>query len=214
MIKKLTISFFSLFLFFYVPAQERTFQLWNLNNIEVKLTDKTKVGVAEKIHFTPQSGSIDLKLGDIAVKRIVNSWFETGLAGRILLIRREDGWLQENRPMVFGNFSGNLGKLKLDFSNRIEYRMYKTLNDHFRYREMLSAELYPFVAQWFSVYVAEEGFVRIDNENFHLARIYAGTKMFCCNAFEMKLYYVLEKNKKADVWHTSDIVGMNLSIDL
>lgn len=214
MIKKLFFFFFSLLYFYCAMAQERTFQLWNLNNVEVKLTDKTKFGVTEKIHFTPQSGSIDLKLGDIAVKRIVNSWFETGLAGRILLIRKEDGWLQENRPMVFGNFSGDLGKVKFDFSNRIEYRMYKTLKDHFRYREMLSAELCPFVAPWFSVYIAEEGFVRIDNEKFHLARMYAGTKMLCCNAFEMKLYYVLEKNKKADIWHTSDIVGMNLSIDL
>lgn len=212
--KGLTFLFFSLLLFFGATAQERIFQLWNLNNVEVKLSEKTKIGVTEKIHFTPQSGNIDLKFGDVSVKRTVNAWFEAGLTGRILLIRKEDGWLQENRPMVFGNFSKNLGKLKLDFSNRFEYRMYKTLNDHFRYREMFSAELPPFSTNWLKFYIAEEGFLRFDNQRIHLARFYAGTKMQCCNTLEMKFYYVLEKNKKANFWNTADVVGMNLSFDL
>lgn len=195
-------------------SQERTFQLWNLNNLEVNLSEKTKIGVTEKIHFNPQSGSIDLKLGDISFKRIFNSWFEAGAVGRILLIRKEDGWLQENRPMIFGNFSKDAGQIELEFSNRFEYRMYKTLADHFRYRQMLTAELPLFAGQWVSAYISEEGFVRFDNEKLHLARLYAGTKLKCSNTFEMKFYYVLEKNKKADIWRTSDVIGMNLSIDL
>ena len=214
MTKRLNILLFTLLFNFSVLSQERTFQLWNLNNLEVNLSEKTKIGVTEKIHFTPQSGSIDLKLGDVSVKRIFNSWFEAGAVGRILLIRKEDGWLQENRPMIFGNFSKNVGQFELEFSNRFEYRMYKTLADHFRYRQMLTAELPLFAGQWVSAYISEEGFVRFDNENVHLARLYAGTKLKCSNTFEMKLYYVLEKNKQADIWHTSDIVGMNLSIDL
>ncbi|WP_372949037.1 DUF2490 domain-containing protein [Mariniphaga sp.] len=214
MTKRLTILLFTLLFNFSVLSQERTFQLWNLNNLEVNLSEKTKIGVTEKIHFNPQSGSIDLKLGDISFKRILNSWFEAGAVGRILLIRKEDGWLQENRLMIFGNFSKDAGKIELEFSNRFEYRMYKTLADHFRYRQMLTAELPLFAGQWVSAYISEEGFVRFDNENVHLARLYAGTKLKCSNTFEMKLYYVLEKNKQADIWRTSDVIGMNLSIDL
>ncbi len=214
MTKRLTILLFTLLFNFSVLSQERTFQLWNLNNLEVNLSEKTKIGVTEKIHFNPQSGSIDLKLGDISFKRIFNSWFEAGAVGRILLIRKEDGWLQENRPMIFGNFSKDAGKIELEFSNRFEYRMFKTLADHFRYRQMLTAELPLFAGQRVSAYISEEGFVRFDNENVHLARLYAGTKLKCSNAFEMKLYYVLEKNKQADTWRTSDVIGMNLSIDL
>ncbi|MEE4285972.1 MAG: DUF2490 domain-containing protein [Mariniphaga sp.] len=214
MTKSLTILVFLLLFYFPVLAQERLFQFWNSNNLEVRLSEKTKIGVTEKIHFTPQSGSIDLKFGDISVKRIINSWFEAGASGRILLIRKEDGWLQENRPMIFGNFSKNVGKVELELSNRFEYRMYKTLTDHFRYRQMLTAELPLFASQWVSAYISEEGFVRFDNEKLHLARIYAGTKLKCSDTFEMKLYYVLEKNKKAAIWQTYDVVGMNLSIDL
>jgi hypothetical protein len=214
MTKRLTILLFTLLFTFSVLAQERTFQLWNLNNVEVKLSEKTKIGVTEKIHFTPQSGSIDLKFGDVSVKRIFSSWFEAGAVGRILLIRTENGWLQENRPMVFGNISKDVGQVELEFSNRFEYRMYKTLADHFRYRQMFTAELPLFAGHWITVYISEEGFVRFDDENLHLARIYAGTKLKCCNSFEMKLYYVLEKNKQAAFWRTSDVVGMNLNLDL
>lgn len=213
MTKRITILVFSLLITFSVSAQERIFQFWNSNNVEVSLSEKTKIGLTEKIHFTPQSGSVDIKFGDISVKRIFNSWFEAGASGRILLIRKEDGWLQENRPMIFGNFSKDIGQVELEFSNRIEYRMYKTMADHFRYRQMLTAQMPLFASQRISAYISEEGFVRFDNENLHLARIYAGTKLKYSDAFEMKLYYVLEKNKKTDIWQTSDVVGMNLSID-
>lgn len=212
--KKLSILLFLILFFVFVSAQDRTFQLWNQNNVEVMLSEKTKIGITEKIHFTPQSGSIDLKFGDVSVKRIFNSWFEAGAVGRILLIRKEDGWLQENRPMVFGNFSKNVGKVELELSNRFEYRMYKTLSDHFRYRQKFTAELPLFARQWISAYISEEGFVRFDNEKLHLARIYAGTKLKCSNTIEMKFYYVLEKMKRTNNWQTSDVVGMNMSIDL
>jgi hypothetical protein len=214
MTKRLTILLFHLLFYISVSAQERIFQFWNQNNLEVSLSEKTKVGVTEKIHFTPQSGSINLKFGDVSVKRIFNSWFEAGAVGRILLIRKENGWLQENRPMVFGNFSKDVGQVELEFSNRFEYRMYKTLADHFRYRQMLTAELPLFAGKWITAYISEEGFVRFDNENLHLARIYAGTKLKCSSAFEMKFYYVLEKMKQTDIWQTSDVVGVNLSIAL
>jgi hypothetical protein len=214
MTKRLTILLFPLLFYFSVSAQERIFQFWNSNNLEVLISEKTKIGVTEKIHFTPQSGSIDLKFGEVSVKRIFNSWFEAGAIGRILLIRKEDDWLQENRPIVFGNFTKNAGQVELEFSNRFEYRMYKTLSDHFRYRLMFTAELPLVAGQWISAYISEEGFVRFDNENLHLARIYAGTKLKCSNSFEMKLYYVLEKSKRTEIWQTSDIIGMNLSIDL
>jgi len=214
MTKRLTILSFTLLFFFCATAQERRFQLWNLNNVEVQLSEKMKIGVTEKIHFTPQAGTIDLKMGDVSVKRIFNSWFEAGAVGRILLIRKEDGWLQENRPMIFGNFSKAIGQVEVEFSNRFEYRMYSILTDHFRYRQMITAELPLFDSQWLTAYISEEGFMRFDNENLHLARLYAGTKLKCSNAIEMKLYYVLEKNKQAYIWRTSDVVGMNLSIDL
>lgn len=198
---------------FSVSAQERIFQLWNLNRVQVALSEKTKIGVTEKVHFTPHSGNIDLKLGDVTIKRSINPWFEAGVAGRILMIRKDYGWLQENRPMVFGDISKKLGRLGFGFSNRFEYRMFKHVDDHFRYRQMFSVELPPFVTPRLIIYAAEEGFIKFNDENLHIARLYAGTKLKCSRIFEMRFYYVLEKSKELDFWNTSDVVGMNLSLD-
>lgn len=195
-------------------AQERIFQIWNQNKLDVQLSERTTFGVSEKIHYVPENGNISLKFGDISIKQKLSEWFEIGAAGRLLWIRSGNGWLQEQRPMAFGNVSTSLGKFEFDFSNRFEFRMYKILNDHFRHRQMFSIEIPPFYTEKIKFYVSEEGFYRFDSENFHLLRIYAGTKMQMNNYFELKFYYVFEKLKKNPSWLHSDILGFNLSVEL
>jgi hypothetical protein len=199
---------------FSAEAQERIFQLWNQNKLDVQLSERTSVGVSEKIHYVPENGNISLKFGDITVKQKLTEWFELGATGRILWISTGNGWLQEQRPMAFGNVSTSLGKFEFDFSNRFEFRMYKILDDHFRHRQMFSIELPPFYSDKFKVYVSEEGFYRFDPEKLHLFRFYAGTKMQMNNYFELKFYYVFEKLKKNPSWLLSDILGFNLSVEL
>ncbi len=199
---------------FSAYAQERIFQIWNQNKLDVRLSERTWVGVSEKIHYVPENGNISLKFGDISIKQKLTEWFELGVTGRLLWIRTGNGWLQEQRPMTFGNASASLGKFEIDFSNRFEFRMYKILNDHFRHRQMLSLEIPPFHSDKLKLYVSEEGFYRFDQEKLHLFRFYAGTKMQMNNYFELKFYYVFEKLKKNPSWLHSDILGFNLSVDL
>ncbi len=197
-----------------VSSQERHFQVWNQNKLEVRINEHISVGASEKIHYKPTAGDISLKFGDVFIKRQFAHWFDGGLAGRVLWIKDETGWLQEHRPMIFANLSSGLGNLDFEISNRMEYRMYKHLDYHFRHRQMLSVEIPPiYKAAWFKLYVAEEGFIRFDEEKFHLARFYTGTKIKYHRSFEMKMYYVLEKSKKSFHWNTSDILGLNLNLE-
>lgn len=196
-------------------AQERNFLLWNQNGMEVKISDRFSVGVNEKIHYNPRSGELNMKFGDVFVKRHFTDWFEMGVTGRMLWHKEKTGWLQETRAMWFGNLSAGLDKLDVDFSNRIEYRMYEVLPNHFRHRQMLSVEMPPFVdVRWLKVYLAGESFFRFDERQIHLARLYSGTKVRYSNTFEMKVYYVLEKSRKPSWWNTSDVIGLNLNIEL
>ncbi len=212
--KGLTTLLLYLFLFLPVLAQERTFQLWNTNNFELKINPETSVGFTEKIHYLPQSGDISLVFSDVTVKYKVNKWFETGAIGRILWKRKETGWVQEKRPMVLGNMTTSLGAFDFDFDNRMEYRFVESDADHFRYKHSFLVEVPPFHAHWFSVYAAEEFFYRFDREKLHLARVYSGAKFKYRKNIEMKLYYGFEKLKKVPHWNTSDIVGLNLNVDL
>lgn len=212
--KILTITLI-LLVFRTVTAQERNFLLWNQNGIEVKISDQFSVGVNEKIHYHPRTGELNLKFGDVFVKKHFRDWFEMGVTGRMLWLKESTGWLQETRTMLYGNLSVGLDNLEVDFSNRIEYRMYEVLNNHFRHRQMLSVEMLPFVdAHWLKVYLAEESFFRFDERQTHLARLYSGTKIHYSNSFKLKVYYVLEKSRKPSWWNTSDIIGLNLNIEL
>lgn len=212
-IKELSILLF-LLLSLTGVAQERNFQIWNLTNLEVKLTPKTSLGITEKIHYTPEAGHIDLKLGDISVEYSLTDWFKVGGSGRLLWIKKENEWLQEQRPMIYGNLGTCLGKVDFDLSNRIEYRMFKSLANHFRHRQMFSVELPPFNTSWFTVYVAEEGYYRFDSERLHLARLHTGTRLKYKDSFEVKMYYVFQKSKRPSYWDTTDVLGFNLNVEL
>lgn len=211
-------KYISIALFFFsvvfVSSQERNFQIWNQNKVEVKISDRFSISASEKIHYEPKAGDVSLKFGDLSVKRQFADWFEAGVIGRMLWIKNENSWVQEYRPMVFGNLSAEVGYLDFELANRIDYRMYKYLNDHFRYRHMLSVEIPPFyTVTWFKLYMAEEVYFRFDKERFNMARFQTGTKLKYRNFFEMKLFYVYNKSKKSFHWTTTDILGLNLNLE-
>ena len=200
---------------FIAIAQERGFQLWNQNNLEININEKYLIGAGEKVQYRTESGMISMKSGDLYLRRKVLPWFDIGLAGRIILLNNQAEWVQENRTMIYGNLKKNMGQLSFDLSNRVEYRMYKVLNDHFRHRHMFSAETCPFSkASWFSLYLSEEAFYLLEENKFHLVRLYTGTRIKYSKSVEMKLYYVFEKLRKPDHWNTSDVIGLNMKIGL
>jgi hypothetical protein len=195
-------------------AQERNMQVWNINSIEVKINEKISVGFTEKVNFFPSTGILGQKSGDIFLKRRFSDWFEIGMSGRLGWSKQADGWLHEKRSILFSKFMTGWGQLDLDFVNRLEYRMYRNLNDYFRYKQMVLLEIPPlYKSTWFKVYIAEESFFRFDEKQFHLLRFHSGTKIRCSSNFELKFYYVLEKSKNPIYWATSDILGLNLNVD-
>ena len=155
--------FFLMMLFVPIAhAQNRNIQVWNVNSLEVKINEKVSVGVVEKITYLPEAGNLSHKSGDIFVKRHLSDWFEIGISGRMIWSKQENGWLVEQRPILFSKLRAGWGHLDLDFANRLEYRMYKGLDDYFRHRQMIVLEIPPlFDISWFKVYLAEESFFSI-----------------------------------------------------
>jgi hypothetical protein len=187
--------------------------MWNQNELEVKFNDKYSGGVKEKIQYLPAMGDISVKFGEIYAKRSVTGWFELGLAQRVQYFKQVQGWFQENRTMVLGNFSAGLGGMNFDFSNRLEYRMIENNDNHFRYRQMLSLNLPPFQVPWFVLFVSEEVFYQFSSAKLHLARVYTGTEIRYHKTLSSKFYYALEKSNKLAYWNTSDVLGVNVKFD-
>lgn len=201
--------------FFTVNAQnEREFQIWNFNSISVDVTGKTSLFASEKVHYTPSEDGFNLKFGDLWLKHEIGNWFEYAGGFRVLYSRNATDWTEEQRPMIMGTFSKDILRLSFDFSHRMEYRIYKFNEDHFRYRQKLNVQSPALTSFGLKLFASEETYTKFNNEHTHLARLYSGVKTFDYEHFEMKLYYVLEKKKKEHFWSTADIIGMNLSFQL
>ena len=197
-----------------ISAQDREFQVWNQNNFDVNLSTKTSIGISEKIHYTPKSNSIDVKFADVTLDHKFTKWFEIGGGGRLLWINKEYGWLREKRPMFYTGLSSGLGRFKIDFSNRIEYRFLDKSENHWRHKQKLSLDFPKIPQTALQFYTAFESFYKFNPERFHIFRGYAGINTIQKEHFELKIYYVLEKNKNFVNWGTTDIIGINMSVEL
>ncbi len=201
-----------IFSFIYSTAQERELVLWNKNEVSVSPWEKVSLEVAEKIHYSTERNSADLKYAEIFFEYEVKNWLELSLGFRNSKLNLQNGdWLNENRPMVVLNLSKEINKFELSFSNRLEYKCFKYITDYFRYRQALTFD-FPTLTDWgMQFYVAEESFIKMNGGGTHLARLYTGLKAIDQKHFDMKLYYSLQKTKVLSQWLTADIVGINLS---
>ncbi len=194
---------------------DRSFELWNKNQVEIEPWNKISITVSEKIHYSPKRTTLDLKYGEILVGHQVLNWMEYGVGFRLSYTNLQVGeWLPENRPMLFVNMGKDIGKFEFDFYNRFEYRTYKELNNYFRYRQSLRMK-FPAITDWgLQFYVQNESFIKLNGEGIHLARFYAGFTAFEKEHLELKIYYALQKQEVQNHWLTADILGLNLSFDI
>ena len=206
---------FLIFCFLATSAQkERSFQVWNQNSFEFGLSENTWIQFSEKIHYTPYNQMLDLKFIDAFLAREFNDWLELGGGYRVAGINNNYGWLTEQRSMVYGNVFKESRKLEFKFSNRFEFRAFDKTANHFRHKQQLTLE-FPALTAWnFRFYLAEETFQKFNAQNLHLARFYAGVRVFEFEHLQMKMYYILEKFKNNNLWNTRDIAGLNLSVEI
>ena len=195
-------------------SQDRNFQIWNLNSFDVPLADKTSIKFSEKIHYTPKTNSIDLKFADTKLEYNIKSWCTIGGGGRFLWFRRDNDWIQEQRPMVFGTLSASINRFDLDFSNRIAYRFLNKADNHFRHWQKFVISFPEISKPKFQFFSAFESFCKLNIEKLHMLRLYAGMNTIQKDHFEMKIYYALQKNKDVPYWITTDIIGINFSIEI
>lgn len=211
-------GFVILFLFVSISAISqdfRRFTIWNKNAIEVAPWNKVSLSVAQKIHYTPESSTVDLKFGELFLGHEPLNWLEYGAGFRHSAANLRNGnWLKENRSMFFFNLSKEIKEFELSFSNRLEYRDYKELESHFRHKQSLTLD-FPKLVEWgMQFYLSEESFYKMNGAGTHLARFQSGIKALDKEHFDVKVYYILEKAEVFETWITGDIVGLNLSFSI
>jgi len=197
-----------------VAQIERRTQIWNRNEIIVKPWKKFSINFSEKIQYNTRSNTLDSKYGDLFLYHKPLEWLDYGAGFRVSSsnTNSELGWLQENRTMVVLDFNKRFNDYKLKFSNRIEYRSFKSDLDHFRYKQSLTAT-FPSITSWgMAFYTSEETFHKLNGVGMHLIRWTGGVNGIQKDHFQLKIYYAYEKYKLIESWNASDILGINLSL--
>jgi hypothetical protein len=57
---------------------DRSFELWNKNQVEIEPWNKISITVSEKIHYSPKRTTLDLKYGEILVGHQVKLYKSSG----------------------------------------------------------------------------------------------------------------------------------------
>lgn len=208
-----------LFAFLVLPAVaqvKRNFELWNQNSVSGKIGDKSAIVLSEKIHYSSSSNAITLKYGEVTYRRSVEKWLSWSGGLRFTSLRRDNGWLNEQRPMVALSIIPTSQKLKINFGSRFEYLMYKNQNSYFRNLEKIEIESNPFSSLGLSLFSMGEVFTRLNRDNFHIFRWYGGMNMFTHLKFmRMRAFYALQYLKNGEsVWVPTDVIGLNVNINI
>lgn len=215
MLKKGILFIFLLSSLLSTAQSDRYFALWNKNEVKIKPWNKISLSVSDRIQYNPKSNKLSSALAQLSIEHELKSWLEYGAAMRVIYTNLpKDNGITENRPMMFLILSKELKDFGLSFSNRIEFRSYKELEDYFRHKQTLKL-IFPAIVDWgMRFYISEESFYKLNGIGTHAARFQSGVTAVDNKWLAMKVYYILEKSKVANYWLTGDIIGLNFSFSI
>lgn len=197
-------------------SKNEVFYLWNTNSIFKPLSEKTVLAFSFKTHFEAKQKEIDQNYFEGQFRYLLNSNLSVGAGYRLVREKDNENWQYENRYLTYLFYKKKSQNCDIYFTNRLSYRDFGNSNNHFRYYNklmfilpvtLLSKTLHPFIA--------EELFVKLNSENVHLGRLFAGIR--CWNDKKVKLDLYAAKcfqKEEPGIWDTYPLAGANLMIFL
>ncbi len=189
--------------------ESRSFQVWNTNSISGHFNNKDLFSISEKIQY-PLAGNASLiKYGEIQYRHRFNPFLSWGSGFRLVRSIDGDFVLNEQRPMVFAIFDKTIDNFKITLLNRMEYRFLDKSAGHFRNVEKLDLISPTIPYTNLGLFCSTEFFTKLNQENLHLIRYYAGIRNTNSKHFDIRLFYAFQKGKILSDWQASDVIGLN-----
>ncbi len=194
--------------------EKHKFQLWNANSASVALSQKNTLQVAGKVYYCPKTNTVDMKFADLWFKHQACAWFRYGGGIRFNYMKKEPGYKAEQRLMAISEFTKPIKKVKVSFTGRFSYRIIEQTDNCFQFWQKLNISFPPLSKYKIKFFTSEESFTKLTPDNLWLARLHAGFVPFSKGHFQVKAYYAFEKKKSSGIWKPTDIVGVNMYLNL
>jgi hypothetical protein len=209
--KRLFLINVCLILYFGGYAQDRIFQIWNVTYVSVKLAEKTDLGISEKIHYTPSGEGLDMKYGQLLVTQKLNQWLSISAGFRLSASKDQGEWINEQRPMALFTLKKKIRNFELVFTNRFEYRFFKTKDSQFR--DVQRFDIFsPTLSKWgIGLFTSEEAFYVPIGNKLDILRLYAGVSIFDKRKIGLRIYYIYQISKNEKGWDKADVAGLNFN---
>ncbi|MBL7156617.1 MAG: DUF2490 domain-containing protein [Candidatus Omnitrophica bacterium] len=194
--------------------QNGDFQYWNVETIQVKISDKAKLGIQEEFRFGDNASTWYYNHTDIGIKYKTNKYLETGVFYRQIIEKKSKHWNPEYRPHIDATLQIDLFSFRLKDRNRIAYRIRGNKHGTWSYRNKAYIGL-PFDIRniKFTPYVADEIFIQTDTKGISRNRLYLGMKFPFVEKLTVDVFYLRQATRGAkDKWTDYNIFGTSATI--
>ena len=169
---------------------------------------------AQKTHYRQTDHFREMTYIDIKALHQFNEWLKLGLAFRVAQMPVGSGDEYEYRPQLVSTFSRRWKSFKFSSTLRLEQRWFKYGGGHQRLYHNLFANFPSITQRFFKPIIGEELFFKLNGDNLHLARAYAGMDVYTAPHWAVELFYVWQSSKKASYREKSDILAFNLKFKI
>lgn len=198
-------------LFVSGQTNETESYLWNYSSVSKAINRKNELQLGEKLHYSISDSQINYHHFDFIFYHHFNENFTLGLAVRNAYSGISENQISEVTPQIYGVYKGILKKLSVNWSNRLDYRNFETGEKQTRYRNKLTLTLLnSYTKVRIQPYLAEEMFVKFNEDGLYNVRFFGGLYLLETNYFKVDMYYCYIMLDQGVNWGHQNVKGLNL----
>jgi len=189
------------------------FQVWNTENQEFKINQKTKITLEEEFRWGDDAGEFYYHHYDAGFVYGLNKRLDLGVNYRQIYEKKKGKFKDENRPHLNAVLKYDFYGFKIEDRNRIEFRHFNYQADFGRFRNKFTVK-FPWKLTVLEIqpYLADEMFWDFQNKAFSRNRFYSGFGLNFTKSLKAEIYYMLQSSRSGNNWADTNVLGRKLKL--
>ena len=199
------------------PAKNGDFGIWNVYDLEKKLSDQWKIKLSQELRFREHNGFHyeETRVGvDYKPVRYLSLGAEYEQICHSRWRKNQNMWYWDSVPRIYATPQYSFKGFLLEDRNMLEFRIKQQAKDTLRYRNLVTL-----TAPWkwtpleFQPYTANEIFIETSRNGMVEDRFFSGFKIHWWGPVYGSIYYLRHSTKNSSAkWTSLNILGTGLKI--
>ncbi|MHC4343350.1 MAG: DUF2490 domain-containing protein [Planctomycetota bacterium] len=185
-------------------------EYWQSNHLRFDLNEDFAITAEEEFRVGSDRGGFYLHNVEAGmVYKSLADWLDAGFSFKKEYQKDLGGkWRHENRPLVQLTFKGRVLDMVASNRIRLEYRDLEVVDDAWRLRNKFTV-MFPHMLTGLNLqpYVADEFFIRLDDDNINQNRLYSGFGFNVTENLDLRFYYMWRTGRTSRGWIDVNVIG-------